>query len=191
MIWLILCCIVAILITLHLIEDARDRYWYRHNFGYLWRVFWLIPLGVGAYLASAFIGLLSGIFFEYQDWQPYSETPLAVVYDSQGISGGVSGGLFVVSGYVNSELVFNVYEKTGDNEYRPKSYKGSECLIREEDRKDAKIVQFYRELGTEKQRYWWTLGVPGQYSARYIYVPKGTVRTGFSLGMPTSQAVEK
>lgn len=94
---------------------------------------------------------------------------------------GVTGQFFLGSGMIQSEQYYFYYFKNADGSVTPGRVRaGQGVRVYEEDRTTAELVEFHWELN---KSWAWTVAFPVHddgWSWKF-YVPKGTVRTGYTM----------
>lgn len=94
---------------------------------------------------------------------------------------GFQGRFFLGSGVIKGDQYYFYYARLADGGFKPgKVYAGDGCRVYEQNRKDAMLVTYSWELN---KSWAWLVGLPtatGGYSYDF-YVPKGTIRTGYTM----------
>lgn len=94
---------------------------------------------------------------------------------------GVTGQFFLGSGMIQSEQYYFFYKTNSDGSVTPDRVRaGQGVRVYEEDRTDAELVTYEWQLNKE---WAYLVGMPVNTSGRTykFHVPKGTVRTGFTM----------
>jgi hypothetical protein len=120
--------------------------------------------------------ILTGLAFSTHP-EETSHSTLEAIRDKDGIT----GTFFLGSGVIKGDQYYFYYERMQDGGFRPgKVYAGSGVRVYEEDRTDAELVTFKWELNAS---WAWLVAFPvntGGYSYDF-HVPKGTIRTGYTM----------
>jgi hypothetical protein len=134
-------------------------------------LFSLLP--IGACVGGA---ALCGLMF---DTHPVLESTdnLVAIRDKD----GVTGHFFLGSGMIESEQYYFYYRTNSDGSVTPDKVRaGQGVRVYEEDRSDAKLESYRWETTNSGA---WLIALPvndGGWSFKF-YVPKGTVRTGYTM----------
>ena len=134
-------------------------------------VFSLIPLGIAAGCAA-----LTGLAFDTHP-EKVSTDHLVAIRDKD----GVVGNFFLGSGMIRGDQYYFYYRKNKDGSVTPdKVYAGQGVRVYEEDRADATLDTYEWKLN--KPWAWWvSISVNNGGWSYKFYVPKGTVRTGYTM----------
>jgi hypothetical protein len=94
---------------------------------------------------------------------------------------GITGQFFLGTGMIQSEQYYFYYKTNSDGSVTPDKVRaGQGVRVYEEDRQDAELVVYEWQLN---QSWAWLVAFPvnsGGWSYKF-HVPKGTVRTGFTM----------
>lgn len=95
---------------------------------------------------------------------------------------GITGQFFLGTGFVRGDQYYFYYRTNSDGSVTPgKVYAGSGVRVYEEDRTDAELVSYEWQLAS---KWAWLVAMPIIIDADWSYdfhVPKGTVRTGYTM----------
>lgn len=134
-------------------------------------VFSIMPI-----LPCVGMAALVGAFFETQPVE-IEHLKLVAIRDKD----GVTGQFFLGSGMIQSEQYYFYYKTNSDGSVTPDKVRaGQGVRVYEQDRKDAELVTYEWQL---IKSWAWIVAIPvnsGGWSYKF-YVPKGTVRTGFTM----------
>jgi hypothetical protein len=114
-----------------------------------------------------------------QEWGECWKANMVSLRGADGISGSISGGIFMLSGHVGSEQFYHYYTVADDGSFKPHKWKaGSTTRVYEEDRKDGQVVQWDKHF----KRTWisW-FAEPSDSVAMDFHIPKGSLKQNFSL----------
>lgn len=160
--------------NLHWRDDDRIEFWFPLVLGGLATVFIAgISCAIGYGLADT-IGSHSE-----QIWHSCWSGNMVSLRNSDGVSGHISGGLFMLVGGIESRQVYHYYTLKSDGSFQPQHWTpDSDTSVFEEDRKDGQVVQFDEQF----KRGWvnW-VATPGDRLRMDFHIPKGTLRKNFSL----------
>jgi hypothetical protein len=138
---------------------------------FLAALFSLAPLGVCAGFAA-----MVGTAFKTHP-EESARYQLVSIRDKD----GVVGQFFLGSGTIKGDQYYFYYKTNSDGSVTPgKVFAGQGVRVYEQDRQDAELVIFEWELN---KPWAWLVALPvnnGGWSYKF-YVPKGTVRTGFTM----------
>lgn len=150
-----------------LIDDAFD---------YIMTGFLAILLAVVTAAFAAGCAAITGIFFSTHAVE-VSSRPLSAIRDKD----GVVGSFFLGSGMFESRPYYFYYARAADGALRPGRVSAtSNIRIYEEDRADASMTEWTWKLDAS---WAYLVALPvneGGYAVDF-HVPKGTVRTGYSM----------
>jgi hypothetical protein len=133
--------------------------------------FSIVPLGVGAGIAA-----IIGLAFKTKPIVVSRKT-LITIRDKD----GVSGRFFLGSGMVEGDQYYFYYAKNDDGSVSPGRVRADgRVRVYEEDREDAQLVNWEWEL-VAPWAYLVAFPVTGDKWSCDFHVPKGTVRTGFTM----------
>lgn len=128
-------------------------------------------LGIDSYVASK----------AAQKWVVYGEWQMVSMRSTDGISGSVTGGIFMISGSVGSDTYYKFYYKEGGggDAIIPGQWDaGSDTRIYQEDRSDGEMVEWRRAF----VHPWVTwFATPSQRYRMDFHIPKGRLKEQFSI----------
>lgn len=153
--------------------------------------FWedlLFPLFFGIFFYAVFIGALSLAGFGLgrligdncdQVWAENWRGRLVSLRSADGIQGSIGGGIFLVSGYIESRQVYYYYTDDGPNRYKPHRWFPDEnTTIIEEDRVDGEVIQY--EVAFKNKAIEWFGIAPDRYRMDF-HIPRGSLKQQFSV----------
>lgn len=132
-----------------------------------------LSVGLGIALSS-WIGSQSE-----QVWHRCWTGTMVSIRSADGIEGKLHGGVFLMSGHVNSAQIYYYYTRASDGAFKPHKWKAdNDTSVYEEDRKDGAVVQYDLQF----KRTWieW-FGVTDDRLAMEFHIPKGSLKQEFSL----------
>ena len=143
---------------------------------------WMMVTFIGLVFSAVILGVcagaaaLTGFAFASHAVEVRTES-LAAIRDKD----GVQGQFFLGSGIIKSDQYYFYYAKSDDGGFRPgKIFVGQGVRVYEEDRQDAKLTTFEWVVDAPLAA-WVAFPVnSGGYSYNF-HVPKGTIRTGYSM----------
>jgi hypothetical protein len=154
--------------------DDKSLYWLAFAIGIM-ATGVLSGLAYGAgYLLAEFIGRHSE-----QSWQLRWKATIVSMRSSEGIKGQLSGGAFIVHGYIRSSPVYYYYTKERDSKYKPRIwFIDSETSIHEEDRADGEVRQFDARFNRE-----WLSWVanPSDRLLMEFHIPAGSLKQKIAI----------
>lgn len=161
--------------------DPLNRCWPHGFFGWVFAIF---VFAVGTLIVSlicAGLARITGVVLSHGyiwRWKKRGHRELVTIRDREGVFGGMSGGLFLMAGYIKSAPYYQYYYKVGDAVVPGRTPIEDNVKIFEEDRTDAIWESFEHEC----PGWYWLFGIMDDGNWRYeIRVPKGTVRKDFSI----------
>lgn len=173
----------GLIVALALYVAYRNWPWWHEDQFEKWMGLFLGALiTFGAWGAS--MGLACGIAsiiadHAEQDYGVCWKAAMVSLRSSDGVSGSMSGGIFMMSGHVGSEQFYHYYTSNKDGAFQPHKWKAnSRTRVYEEDRKDGEIVQWDKHFKHE-----WVLWFadPDDDIAMDFHIPKGSLKQQFSL----------
>lgn len=133
----------------------------------------LASLGLAAGLTSLISSRTAKVWHEYGSWKMVS------MRNADGISGSISGGLFMLSGHVGSENVYFYYTLNQDGSFQPGKWTANSLTsIYEEERKDGKIIQYDIHLKHENMNW---IAWPDDRLKMEFHIPKGSLQQTFKV----------
>lgn len=134
-------------------------------------IFSLVPLGVAAGFAA-----LVGLAFETHP-EESARYRLTTIRDKD----GVVGQFFLGTGVIEGDQYYFYYHTNADGSVTPDKVNASQGVrVYEEDRQDAELITYEWKLN---KPWAWLISIPvnnGGWSYKF-HVPKGTVRTGYTM----------
>jgi hypothetical protein len=132
-----------------------------------------ISMGAARFM-SDFIGALSE-----QEWRVCWKASMISLRGSDGVSGSISGGIFMMSGRVGSENYYSYYTTSDDGAFHPHKWRAdSDTRVFEEDRKDGEIVQWDTHFKSDWVSW---LATPNGRVRMDFHIPQGSLRQSFSI----------
>lgn len=140
--------------------------------------------GWGAYfpwifITLFFISVITCCYINHlgiAEYQQITKKELVALRDKDGIS----GNFFLGGGRIGDKQYYFYYEKLSNGSFTANKIDASGVAIYEEDRQDAVLLVYEVVL---KNGWWWFVTYPSHDPDGSIqfYVPKGTIRRGFSI----------
>lgn len=178
-------CLSVVALALY-IAYANYPWW--HAGGYDPQFDKWFPLGWGIFLtvvaAGGAFGLGCGAAAivggnSKQIWNECWRAPMVAMRSSDGIHGTVAGGVFMISGQIDSAQVYYYYTLKRDGSFQPHKWRpDNDTSIFEEDRKDGEVVQC--DSAFKKPWVDW-FGFPNDRLRMDFHIPRGSLRQGFEL----------
>jgi len=140
-------------------------------------LFYLFIIGFAAFICG---GIAYGIGQGFEDHAVEGEhSSLLAIRDKDGIE----GRFFLGSGFISSQPYYFYYESLKNGGFRPGKIQADDSVtVFEEDRTDAELVTFDWKI---KYPGWaWLISLPDSDGSKQTYafhVPKGTIKTGYSM----------
>lgn len=139
----------------------------------------------GVTIGLAIASLASEIISDFiasksdQQWRECWRAKMVSLRSSDGVSGSIHGGVFLLQGSIGSEQFYHYYTPNPDGTFVPRKWK-ADYLVRifEEDRKDGESVQACLHF-THEWVYWFAK--PSNDRAMDFHIPRGTLHQEFSL----------
>jgi hypothetical protein len=96
-----------------------------------------------------------------------------------GVSGSISGGIFMMSGHVGSQQFYTYYTAEKDGAFHPRKWKvGSGTRVFEEDRQDGEAIRW--DWHFKRRWVYWFAEEPDGVAMDF-HIPKGSLKQSFSL----------
>lgn len=169
--------------------------WHDLNSGYRKEKWWykigasLCCAGIAAFVTAFVVVIVCGLFFTctednaHSPHHPWYRADIVSVKDSSSTHGEISGFL-VVEGYVNSELDYTYYAKTGDGGLVQESVEADAVTVYQTNKVSPHLSCF---ISDDRGSFWTTLVKSHAFTGMYdfecnLYVPPGTIKETFSLG---------
>jgi len=115
-----------------------------------------------------------------QIWKICWRAKLATLRSSDGTEGKIRGGIFLVSGYMQSRQVYYYYTTAGDSSYKPHKWFPDEwTTIYEEDRQDGEVQQFDCHFKRGDWLFWFA--TPADDYRMDFHIPRGSIQQQFKL----------
>lgn len=156
------------------LEIDRPDMWAGFAIGTLLTVGLCILSLLGAYGLSSFISDHTTQVW-HQDWK----APMVSLRSADGEQGKITGGIFILSGYINAQQTYFYYTKREDGSFAPHRWvPDSNTSIFEGKREDGEVVQFDCVF---KHSWLSWFADPWDQLKMNFYIPIGSVRQGFSV----------
>jgi hypothetical protein len=144
---------------------------------FFWGLFYLVICGFAGVICGG-IAHGSGYIFEGHAVEG-QHSKLVAIRDKD----GVEGQFYLGSGFISSEPYYFYYESLENGGFRPgKIDADGSVTVYEEDRKDAELVMFDWKI--TYPAWAWLICLRDEDGGRHSYafhVPKGTIKTGYSM----------
>lgn len=113
-------------------------------------------------------------------WRECWRANIASMRNADGIHGSISGGIFMVSGHVDSHEIYYYYTTDGPDRYKPHSWRPDQytTVIEEDRRNNGEVVQFEIAFANESS-YWF--GFPDNKLRMDFHIPKGSLVHQYSI----------
>lgn len=112
-------------------------------------------------------------------WKEESKTNIIALKDNSNISGQITGGIFITSGYVLEDMYYYYMEVTEDGKHMNKIPADSAYIIETNDIKPS-IIEKKKYNADKRLDFWFDVRTAVKY---LIYVPKGTVDVEYKVNM--------
>jgi hypothetical protein len=113
------------------------------------------------------------------EWRKCWEAEMVSLRSADGVQGAVVGGVFILTGVVDSRQVYFYYTKNADGSFGPHRWTPDNLTrIYEEDRKDGQVIQWDKHFQSE-WAYWFA--TPEESVAMDFHIPKGSIKQGYAL----------
>lgn len=113
-----------------------------------------------------------------QSWEENWSGKMVAMRNADGITGSVKGGLFILSGSVDSNQVYHYYYTSG-SAFKPDSWTvDRDTYVYEEDRTDGEIVQSHRVF---VRRWLGWIAEPEERHRMDFHIPKGSLKQSFAI----------
>lgn len=140
-----------------------------------------IVTAVVIFAAFGAAAVLSSVIGSHLDevWILRGKLPMVSMRSGDGLNGGATGGLFVMSAWVNSSQVYSYYTLHKDGSFHPNQWTtDADTAVYEEDRTDGELV-IYDPVFKHPWMSW--LGDNRTATRGEFHIPKGSIRKEFSL----------
>lgn len=112
-------------------------------------------------------------------WRPGWHAKLASLRNADGVHGQISGGMFLISGFIDSAEVYYYYTDEGGEAYKPHSWRPNrDTTVYEEDREDAECFQFTTAF-RDDWLYW--IAIPDDRVRMDFRIPRGSLVRNYAL----------
>ena len=142
---------------------------------------------MGGFITCTIAGLSMPVGFWFADylgahssqvWEENWRGKMVSMRNADGVKGSISGGLFILSGQVESSQVYHYYYQSG-TAFKPDSWTvDPDTFVYEEERTDGEIVQSRRVF---KRRWLAWIAEPSDRHRMDFHIPKGALKQSFSL----------
>lgn len=114
-----------------------------------------------------------------QDWSLRGKWTLVAMRNSDSVAGRISGGIFLMSGYIGSQQVYNYYTLNRDGSFKPGKWEtDSNTAVYEEDRTDGLLVVYDPKF---KKPWMGWIGDTVSATRGEFHIPKGSLKKAFTI----------
>lgn len=159
----------------------RSDFWLLLAAGVVITAMLTLAAGAAGFGVSSIVGdyLVTGKYRQYWTNEPIWKGQMVSMRSSDGVQGSVAGGIFMISGRIDSSQVYYYYTRNQNGSFKPqKWHPDSDTAIYEEDRKDGEVLQFATEFRPEWLEW---IGTKQNRLRMDFHVPKGSIHQEFDL----------
>lgn len=181
--WLFPLCVFGLAIY---IAWSNYPWWHKPEFGWQGDKWfgWIAGTVATLILCAIASGLgdgLASIIGEHCDqiWQRCGRDQMVSMRSADGVHGSFAGGIFMMSGTVDSAQIYYYYATKPDGSFKPKKWRpDGDTSIFEEDRTDGEVIQFDSAFANPKRA--WIADTNDRVRMDF-HIPKGSIRQQFKL----------
>jgi hypothetical protein len=184
-IWSMLCFAPSIL-ALYVLHANWG--WWRDDSGFDRWVMKIGPILLGLIATAVLTGACAGIAEGVSSlirirtdlvWQECWTAKMVSMRSADGVSGSLSGGIFMIVGHVDTDQIYFYYTLNQDGSFQPHKWKADDLTrIYEEDRQDGEVHQFDIQL----KRAWMSwFTEPDERLKMEFHIPKGSLKQQFKV----------